>query len=275
MNDSACIDTVVSLAKAAVERIRWEMEFGVSGYEKSTASSAAAAFVSPIRSKVDLETVPARPSPPIQSPVSPLPAVKPLPTLVVAEEDGELALKALRDALGDCTRCTLHRSRTNLVFGEGNPNAELVFVGEGPGRDEDLSGRPFVGVAGQLLDRIIEAMGLHRDGVYICNVVKCRPPENRTPEESESNICGPFLRRQLAVIRPKVIVALGGTAAAYLLGGPQAITRIRGRFHTVDNIPMMPTFHPAYLLRNPAEKRAVWNDMQLVMDVLGLEKKKK
>ncbi len=186
-------------------------------------------------------------------------------------ENPETALVALREEIGDCTRCELHRGRSNLVFGEGSPTARLVFVGEGPGRDEDLAGRPFVGAAGQLLDRIIVAMGLRRAEVYICNVVKCRPPNNRTPEDEERQICGQFVQRQLTILKPKVVVALGGTATQFLLGRDEPLGRLRGRFHEYSGLQIMPTYHPAYLLRNPSGKRAVWEDIQKVMEALGLQ----
>jgi DNA polymerase len=165
----------------------------------------------------------------------------------------------------------LSESRQKLVFGEGSASARLVFVGEGPGRDEDLSGRPFVGAAGQLLDRIIAAIKLERKDVYICNVVKCRPPNNRTPAEDESAICGPFLWAQLAVIKPKIVVTLGATATKFLLKRNESLGRQRGRFHQVGDFEIMPTYHPAYLLRYPQNKRAVWEDMQKVASALGLE----
>jgi uracil-DNA glycosylase family 4 len=184
--------------------------------------------------------------------------------------DNKAALETLREEIGDCTRCGLHRGRSHIVFGEGLAYAALVFVGEGPGRDEDLAGRPFVGAAGQLLDRIIEAMGLNREDVYICNVVKCRPPDNRVPSADEQNICGPFVRRQLEIIEPKVVVALGSTAASYLLGRNGALGRLRGRFHELGPFRVMPTYHPAYLLRKPEGKKSVWQDMQAVMKELGL-----
>ncbi|MGQ9897532.1 MAG: uracil-DNA glycosylase [Acidobacteriota bacterium] len=182
----------------------------------------------------------------------------------------DATLDAIRADLGDCQRCKLATCRTNIVFGEGAPQASLVFVGEGPGADEDATGRPFVGRAGQLLDKIIAAMGLRREDVYICNVVKCRPPENRTPEPDEVAACVGFLHRQLAVIRPRVIVALGASAASALLGDPKlgGISKIRGRFQDYRGIPLMPTFHPAYLLRAPDKKREVWEDIKQVMALL-------
>ena len=179
--------------------------------------------------------------------------------------DAAAALRLIRDDLGECTRCGLCRNRTNIVFGVGDPNARLVFVGEGPGADEDLKGEPFVGRAGQLLTRIIESMGLERKDVYIANVVKCRPPENRTPLPDEIATCSPFLFQQMAAIRPRVIVCLGTPAAQTVLGTRDTITRIRGTFQDIGGIRVMPTFHPAYLLRNPAAKREVWDDMKKVM----------
>lgn len=173
--------------------------------------------------------------------------------------------------LGDCRRCALGAGRTRLVFGVGNPEARIVFVGEAPGRDEDLQGEPFVGEAGQLLTRIIQAMGFDREEVYICNVLKCRPPGNRNPLPAEIEACQPFLLRQIKAVGPEVIVALGTFAAQTLLAVREPISMLRGRFHDYHGIPLMPTFHPAYLLRNPAMKREVWNDMKAVMRVLGLE----
>jgi DNA polymerase len=180
-------------------------------------------------------------------------------------------LPALRAAIGDCARCKLAPHRTHLVFGVGNPEADLAFVGEAPGRDEDLRGEPFVGRAGQLLTEIIvKGMKLRREDVYIANIIKCRPPENRNPEPDEIASCEPFLVRQLELIRPKVIVALGTFAAQVLLKTRTPITRLRGVWADYHGIPLMPTFHPAYLLRNPAEKRVVWQDVQQVMKALGL-----
>jgi DNA polymerase len=175
------------------------------------------------------------------------------------------ALAAIRADIGECTRCKLHSGRTNLVFGVGSPEARLMFVGEGPGADEDEQGIPFVGRAGQLLTQIIKAMGFERDDVYIANVVKCRPPGNRNPEPDEIEVCEPFLLRQIEAIKPEVIVALGKFAAQTLLRSDIPITRLRGQFLKLRDIDVMPTFHPSYLLRNPAAKREVWDDMKKVM----------
>ena len=183
----------------------------------------------------------------------------------VAEKSG---LDAVRELLGDCRRCPLHRTRHNLVFGEGNPKADLVFVGEAPGADEDAQGRPFVGPAGQLLTKIIGAMGLKREEVYICNILKCRPPGNRNPQPEEIAPCEPFLIRQLEAIRPRVICALGTFAAHTLLKSEAPISVLRGRFHSYQGIPLMPTYHPAYLLRNPGAKKQVWEDVQIIMKTL-------
>jgi DNA polymerase len=184
---------------------------------------------------------------------------------------GSDGLLSVRQNLGECTRCKLAGGRTKLVFGVGNSAAELVFVGEGPGEDEDLQGEPFVGRAGQLLTKMIEAMGFRRDEVYIANVVKCRPPGNRNPEPDEIEACEPFLRAQLAAIRPKVIVALGKFAAQTLLRETSPISRLRGRWFAYEGVRLMPTFHPAYLLRSPNEKGKAWEDLQLVMKELGKE----
>jgi DNA polymerase len=181
------------------------------------------------------------------------------------------SLEAIRADLGDCQRCALGASRTNLVFGVGNPKASVVFVGEAPGRDEDIKGEPFVGEAGQLLTRIIQAMGFARDEVYICNVLKCRPPKNRDPQPEEISACGAFMLRQVLAIAPRAIVALGTFAAQTLLGTKAPISKLRGTFHDYHGIPLMPTFHPAFLLRSPEMKRQVWEDMQQVMKKIGKE----
>lgn len=183
-------------------------------------------------------------------------------------------LERIREDLGECTRCRLHKKRNSIVFGLGNPRAELVFVGEGPGHDEDVQGLPFVGRAGKLLTQMIEAMGLQREDVYICNVVKCRPPENRRPEDDEVATCSPYLYRQLSVIGPKAIVCLGATAAQSLLKTKESISRYRGQWLDYRGTKLMVTYHPAYLLRNPAAKGDVWKDLQKVMAHLGLAPRK-
>jgi uracil-DNA glycosylase family 4 len=216
----------------------------------------------------------------------PAPAVAPAPKLEVlpfaqgpslfeaAERVENDSLEKIRADIGDCTRCKLSKARNKIVFGDGSAKAELVFVGEGPGRDEDAQGLPFVGRAGKLLTQMIEAMGLARKDVYICNVVKCRPPENRTPEPDEVAICSPFLLRQIDVIHPKVIVCLGAVAAQTLLATNKGISHFRGQWLEFRGAKLMATYHPAYLLRNPSAKGDVWKDLQKVMAVLGLVAKK-
>jgi DNA polymerase len=185
--------------------------------------------------------------------------------------DAAGTLQGLREEIGDCRRCKLAPHRTHLVFGVGNPRARLVFVGEAPGRDEDVQGEPFVGRAGQLLTEIItKGMKLRREDVYIANVIKCRPPDNRNPEPDEVASCEPFLLRQLSLIGPEVVVALGKFAAQTLLGTKTPITKLRGRWYEWRGMKLMPTFHPAYLLRNPGDKRLVWEDIQKVMRALGI-----
>lgn len=185
-------------------------------------------------------------------------------------EGGFSSLGGVREYLGECTRCKLCKGRTNIVFGVGNPDARLVFVGEGPGRDEDIKGEPFVGRAGQLLTDIIEkGMKLNRPDVYIANVVKCRPPENRNPEDDEIAACEPFLLAQLSVIKPRLICALGKFAAQTLLKTSEPISSLRGRVFDYHGMKLVPTYHPAYLLRNPKEKAAVWKDVQLIMSMYG------
>lgn len=179
------------------------------------------------------------------------------------------SLEELRAAIGDCRRCKLWPGRTHLVFGTGNPHADVMFVGEGPGRDEDLEGEPFVGRAGQLLtDIIVKGMGLRREDVYIANVIKCRPPENRNPEPDEVGSCEPFLLKQIELVRPRVLVALGKFAVQTLLKTKVPITRLRGAWHEFNGIRIMPTFHPAYLLRNPGDKKLVWEDIKKVIKEL-------
>jgi uracil-DNA glycosylase family 4 len=190
-------------------------------------------------------------------------------------QDKAAALQAIREDLGDCTRCRLHKGRKNLVFGVGNINADIMFVGEGPGADEDEQGEPFVGRAGQLLNNMISAMGIQRQDVYIANIVKCRPPSNRTPERDECDTCSPFLMRQIEVIRPKVIVALGAVAAKNLLAVNDSMANLRGRWYDFRNSRLVVTYHPAFLLRDPRQKKEAWKDLQMVMKYLGLKPKGK
>ncbi len=229
---------------------------------KSAAAAGAGRMPAPLSTK-------AAPSLPIIS-------VLTGPTLFeAAERVPNETLDDIRADLGECTRCRLHKARTKLVFGVGNPKAELVFVGEGPGHDEDVQGEPFVGRAGKLLTQMIEAMSLRREDVYICNVVKCRPPENRLPDKDEIAVCSPFLLRQLAAIQPKVICCLGACSAQTLLATTQGISRFRGEWFDFRGSKLIATYHPAYLLRNPPAKSEVWKDLQKVMAVLGLQPKKR
>lgn len=238
-------------------------------YMASPAKSSARSVAATTGSAAPPLTAKAAPSLPIIS-------VPSGPTLFEAAERvlGE-TLDDIRADLGECTRCRLHKARTKLVFGVGNPKAELVFVGEGPGHDEDIQGEPFVGRAGKLLTQMIEAMSLRREDVYICNVVKCRPPENRLPDKDEIAVCSPFLLRQLAAIQPKVICCLGACSAQTLLATTQGISRFRGEWFDFRGSKLIATYHPAYLLRNPPAKSEVWKDLQKVMAVLGLQPKKR
>jgi DNA polymerase len=220
--------------------------------------------------KPEIASAPLKAAPP----VSVLPIVNEASLFEAIDRVENDTLERIREDLGECTRCRLHKQRTKIVFGQGNPRTELVFVGEGPGHDEDLQGLAFVGRAGKLLTQMIEAMGLQRDQVYICNVVKCRPPENRKPEDDEVATCSPYLYRQLDVIAPKAIVCLGGTAAQALLKTKDSISRFRGTWFDYRNTKLLATYHPAYLLRNPAAKSEVWKDLQKVMAHLGLQSKK-
>jgi uracil-DNA glycosylase len=270
--------------RARVEAwLRYGEELGVAPYFRGRTT------LRPVQSEAEppapsFETADARPK---STPLRPAPPATPaaaLPIVVAASEpslfevvervEGD-SLERIREDIGDCTRCRLHKGRTKIVYGVGNPKAELVFVGEGPGHDEDVQGEPFVGRAGKLLTQMIEAMSLRRGDVYICNVVKCRPPENRLPEKDEIATCSPFLLRQLAAIRPKVICCLGACAAQTMLGTNQGISRFRGEWFDFRGSKLIATYHPAYLLRNPNAKGEVWKDLQKVMGVLGLQSKKK
>ncbi|QNI36092.1 uracil-DNA glycosylase [Edaphobacter albus] len=196
----------------------------------------------------------------------------PLPEVRLSPAEKPAALEAIREDIGDCTRCPLaYAGRHKIVFADGDPNARLMFVGEGPGADEDIQGLPFVGKAGQLLNNMINAMGLKREQVYIANIVKCRPPGNRVPEPVEANTCTQFLLRQVDIVQPEVIVALGSTAATYLLGAKQSLSGLRGRWHGCRGAKLAVTYHPAFLLRDPRQKGEAWKDLQMVMKELGLK----
>jgi uracil-DNA glycosylase len=257
--------TILASLRDYVEQIREE---GLEGLSVTTAAAP------PAKAPAPAEVAPTAPHSSATTAAPPAPAPK-------TPESAELVyhypglentadLAALREFIGECTRCKLAPLRTNLVFGVGNPQADLMFIGEGPGAEEDLRGEPFVGRAGQLLTDIIErGMGMTRAEVYICNVIKCRPPENRNPEPDEVAACEPFLFRQIDLVRPRVIVGLGTFAVQAVLKLKTPISKLRGNWHEVRGIKMMPTFHPAYLLRNPGDKRLVWSDIQQVMKALG------
>ncbi len=239
------------------EHLRFAAELGVAGVSRD-----------PIWHRREIENsaapVPGADVPPVDPPlIAPVMLHQP-------GADAARALAAVREDIGDCTRCKLHtQGRRQVVFGVGNPHAQLMFAGEAPGADEDIQGEPFVGRAGQLLTKIIEAIDLRRDDVYIANVIKCRPPQNRNPEPDEVDTCEPFLFRQVDIIQPKVIVALGTFAARALLRTADPISRLRGRVYEYRGAKLIPTFHPAYLLRNPSSKREVWEDMKLVKKLLA------
>ena len=252
------------------EQLRAHLEFfeelGVAGFRRESTWRARA--VETIRPTAPQEHIEPREQQPVKAtePSAPSEPAK----IFVTQAD---ALSSLRVEIGpDCSRCKLHTlGRRQVVFGVGNPNADLMFVGEAPGADEDIQGEPFVGRAGQLLTKIIEAIGMTRGDVYIANVIKCRPPQNRNPEPDEVEQCEPFLFRQIETIKPKVIVALGKFAAQSLLKTTEPITRIRGREYKYRDAILMPTYHPAYLLRNPSSKREVWEDMKRVRAILTQE----
>jgi uracil-DNA glycosylase len=274
-------DTLMASLRDYIEQIREEGLEGLEGQSGLTASSkpaktpARAATAPASRSSATPRTVAASPT---AGPVAgatqsaePSPRAAPAELSYLYPELEQTAdLPALREFIGECARCKLAPKRTNIVFGVGNPKADLMFVGEAPGADEDLRGEPFVGRAGQLLTDIIErGMGMTRAEVYICNVIKCRPPDNRNPEGDEVAACEPFLLRQIDLVRPRVIVGLGTFAVQAVLKLKTPISKLRGIWHEVRGIKMMPTFHPAYLLRNPGDKRLVWADIQEVMRELG------
>jgi DNA polymerase len=206
---------------------------------------------------------------PLEETPDPMPTRSSAPALAVS--DPVEALKLIREDIGDCTRCPLHKQgRKQIVFGVGNPNADLMFVGEAPGADEDIKGEPFVGRAGQLLTNMIKAMGVAREDVYIANIIKCRPPGNRTPERDECATCSPFLMRQIEVVKPKAIVALGAVAAKTLLAVNAPMSELRGQWFDFRGTKLAVTYHPAFLLRDPRQKKEAWKDLQMVMKELGL-----
>jgi len=270
--------------RAGVEAwLRYGDELGVAPYFRDRApSKTAQPVIGEHTPSIEMAAAKPKSAPLRVAPAAvPAPAIPILPSapgpslFEVSERIEGDTLERIRKDLGECTRCRLHKARTKIVFGVGNPKAELVFVGEGPGHDEDIQGEPFVGRAGKLLTQMIEAMSLRRQDVYICNMVKCRPPDHRLPEKDEIATCSPFLMRQLSVIQPKVICCLGACAAQTLLATNQGISRFRGEWFDFRGSKLISTYHPAYLLRNPNAKGEVWKDLQKVMAVLGLQPKRK
>ena len=278
-----------SLQARIEERLRYYEDLGIRLFyrdrEPSMVSPANSSLATPQTSSVSIPEESSLPKAKAKVAVpvvaAPVPRIAPViapsgPSLFeVVEKLQDDSLLKIREDLGECTRCKLHKGRNKLVFGDGSPKAQLVFVGEGPGADEDAQGLPFVGRAGKLLTQMIEAMGLQRKDVYICNVVKCRPPENRTPEPDEVKTCSPYLLRQIDVINPKVIVCLGAVAAKTLLETTRGISQYRGEWQEWRGRKLLATYHPAYLLRNPPAKADVWKDLQKVMAELGLQLPKK
>jgi DNA polymerase len=276
------------LRRAVTERIRFYNELGIYDFYRRDVPGADIAAVEDLQERDNQPQSGDEMSPRKSAAVATPVAVEKSVFQVIAQRpeqgvsDPVKALKMIREDLGDCTRCALHKQgRKQIVFGVGDPHAELLFVGEGPGADEDEQGEPFVGRSGQLLTNMIKAMGLTREQVYIANIVKCRPPANRAPEREESETCSPFLMRQIAAIKPKVVVALGATAAKNLLAMSAPMTSLRGRFYDFkpagmripdwDGCKLAVTYHPAFLLRDPRQKGEAWKDLQMVMQELGLK----
>ncbi len=270
------------LLQQATEHLRYFRELGIThfGEQSNPLPTIQWSEAKPMISEWKLESI--AQAPVIIAPTQPnpdMPAKKTTPVLF-GEANASLipelqfkddSLEKIRADLGDCQRCKLAATRTNIVFGEGNPKAELMVVGEAPGADEDASGRPFIGRAGQLLTKMMEAIHYKREDIYIANIIKCRPPGNRNPERDEVEMCSPFLYRQIAVIKPRLIVTLGNPSTQGLLNTKQGITTLRGHFHDyprIEGIKVMPTFHPAYLLRSPDKKKETWEDLKMVRDFL-------
>jgi DNA polymerase len=263
------------LKRALADRIRFYHDLGIHDfYRREGASSPAPAEESAIRESLTAELQSAQPMPRAKSD----PVVRPTSSVLPASaapppgvQDPSQALREIRQDIGDCTRCKLHQQgRKQIVFGVGDPQADLMFIGEAPGADEDIQGEPFVGRAGQLLTNMIKAMGLSREKVYIANIIKCRPPGNRTPERDECETCSPFLMRQISVVKPRVIVALGAIAAKTLLAVSAPMLQLRGRWFDFKGTKLAVTYHPAFLLRDPRQKKETWKDLQMVMKELGL-----
>jgi DNA polymerase len=262
---------------ALAAQLEYYRDLGIFDYYRRAAS---AELELPLALEVLNEPVPEPQFIPEEIPIAARKAGPSLPLLNPTQDytkitgKGAPALLEIRAEIGDCTRCKLSVGRNKIVFGDGDPQARLMFVGEGPGADEDAQGLPFVGRAGQLLNNMINAMGLKREQVYIANIVKCRPPSNRVPEPDEAQTCMPFLEQQIAAVQPEVIVALGSTAATYLLGAKSALGSLRGRVHASRGAKLIVTYHPAFLLRDPRQKKEAWADLQIAMAELGLRASK-
>lgn len=254
---------LAAIAREMKGRLSWYRQEGIDTWRRSAATPMSAEEGTPRMPNQN------EPRPYESTEQSLLAADAPSVLFPIASETTPIGtLPAIRDEIGDCRRCKLCSTRKNIVFGTGSPTAQLMFVGEAPGADEDAQGEPFVGRAGQLLTKMIQAMGLSREEVYIANIIKCRPPENRNPQPDEIAACSPFLLKQIEAIRPKVICALGTFSAQTLLETQQKISALRGKFHDYHGVKLLPTFHPAYLLRNPNEKKTVWEDLKKIMEEL-------
>jgi DNA polymerase len=276
MADRAALDELSEIARALRAQLEWQRSAGTFGLPAASLS-APRPEPEPLPARQAPERAPEVAPPRVSTPPAPVRAA-PVPAAPAIEpglgalplEERQRRLEVLNQAVKGCTRCVLHEKRTQTVFARGTGSSGLCFVGEGPGADEDAQGFPFVGAAGQLLDRMIGAMGFSRDEVYVCNIVKCRPPNNRKPEPAEMATCMPYLQEQLELLQPSVIVALGATAVQGLLGTTEGIMRLRGKWKLYKGrIAVMPTFHPAYLLRTPNAKREVWDDLQAVVRQMG------
>ncbi|MCU1286657.1 MAG: phage polymerase-related protein [Acidobacteriales bacterium] len=246
--------------KALSARVQFYRDLGIHSFYRRSEAPVAEAHTPEVESTMAKSSSAAKPAPV---------KVKSLP--VLNDLSKTAALDAIRADIGDCTRCRLSKERNQIVFGTGNMDADIMFVGEGPGADEDEQGLPFVGRGGQLLNNMINAMGIKREDVYIANVVKCRPPGNRTPERDECDTCSPFLMQQIEVVKPKIIVALGAVAAKNLLGLNDSMANLRGQIYDFKNTNLAVTYHPAYLLRDPRQKAEAWKDLQMVMKHLGMK----
>jgi uracil-DNA glycosylase family 4 len=276
-------DNSADTLKKIEQRLRYYEDLGIRLFYKDRGGGETASAIEPPGPAASIPIVseeelslrkPAsqyKPQPSKPPAIPPIVAPAGISLFTDVEKIKDDTLLKIREDIGDCTRCKLHKGRNKIVFGDGNPKAKLVFVGEAPGADEDKQGLPFVGRAGKLLTQMIEAMGLQRQDVYICNVVKCRPPDNRKPEDDEVSTCSPYLLRQLDAIEPKVLVCLGAVAAQTLLETTRGISQFRGEWMDWRGHKLMATYHPAYLLRNPAAKADVWKDLQKVMAELGLQ----